>query len=424
MPAGDASMKTLPRNPLAVRATAQASRVFPGLRETDRGAGGHDAYFAGLQAALKRAGVAQPTLVIDRPRLDANIAAVRGALAPTPLALRVVTKSLPSPRLLEAVLSATGATGLMVFNGVMLDEMVAFRPDSDVLLGRPLPAAAVADFVRRHANNPAPAARPQWLVDSAQRLAQYAAVAGASGAPMRINLEIDVGLHRGGLAGLAALAEVVELAKAQPLLRITGLMGYDAHVPGARSPAAEIARVLARYGSAVGLLRAKLGSAPLTLNTAGSPTYRLHLDDPHANEVAIGSAFVKPTHFDLPTLADLRPAAFIAQPVLKVMDPAVFPGREDLRDAFNALDPNSRRGFFLYGGYGDARPVSPAGLRFSALYGGRAMLAGSARVELAQDDFVFLRPTESEGVFLQFGDIAVYDGEAISDCWPTFPIHA
>jgi D-serine deaminase-like pyridoxal phosphate-dependent protein len=52
------------------------------------------------------------------------------------------------------------------------------------------------------------------------------------------------------------------------------------------------------------------------------------------------------------------------------------------------------------------------------------MLAGSAKVELAQDDFVFMRPTESEGVFLQFGDIAVYDGEAIADWWPTFRIHA
>ena len=43
---------------------------------------------------------------------------------------------------------------------------------------------------------------------------------------------------------------------------------------------------------------------------------------------------------------------------------------------------------------------------------------------LAEDDFVFLRPTESEGVFLQFGDIAVYDGAEIADWWPTFPVHA
>jgi D-serine deaminase-like pyridoxal phosphate-dependent protein len=45
-------------------------------------------------------------------------------------------------------------------------------------------------------------------------------------------------------------------------------------------------------------------------------------------------------------------------------------------------------------------------------------------VDLAQDDFVFMRPTESEGVFLQFGDIAVYDGQDISAWWPTFRIHA
>jgi len=418
-------VKTLPRDPILLRAAALAARVFPSLRERDRGTGGHDPYFAGLQAALKRAGVAQPTLVVDRGRLEANIAAVRGALAPTTLGLRVVTKSLPAPGLLEAVLARTGARRLMVFNGVMLDEMVAFRPPADVLTGRPLPAAQVADFVRRHVGSGAPAARPQWLADSARRLAQYAEIARANDAPLKINLEIDVGMHRGGLPDLAALAGAIDLVKTEPLLSLTGLMGYDAHVPGAPSPAAEMDRVLARYGAAVALLAEKLGDlSGMILNTAGSPTYALHLGDPHANEVSIGSAFVKPTHFDLPTLTDLRPAAFIAQPVLKVMDPAVFPRREHLTAAFNALDPNSRRGFFLYGGYGDARPVSPPGLRFSALYGGRAMLAGSARVELAQDDFVFMRPTESEGVFLQFGDIAVYDGEEISAWWPTFRIHA
>ena len=37
---------------------------------------------------------------------------------------------------------------------------------------------------------------------------------------------------------------------------------------------------------------------------------------------------------------------------------------------------------------------------------------------------VFLRPTESEGVLLQFGDIAVYDGREVSAWWPTFRIHA
>ena len=69
--------------------------------------------------------------------------------------------------------------------------------------------------------------------------------------------------------------------------------------------------------------------------------------------------------------------------------------------------------------------VSPRGLRFSAIFGGHSMLAGSDKVELAQDDFVFMRPTESEGVFLQFGDIAVYDGRGDQrTVATTFPVHA
>jgi D-serine deaminase-like pyridoxal phosphate-dependent protein len=35
------------------------------------------------------------------------------------------------------------------------------------------------------------------------------------------------------------------------------------------------------------------------------------------------------------------------------------------------------------------------------------------------NDWVFLRPTQSEAVFLQFGDIAVFEGGTIVDAWPT-----
>jgi D-serine deaminase-like pyridoxal phosphate-dependent protein len=419
------SVKALPRDPTLLRAFARASGVLPSLRVPDRGAGGHDPYFAGLQAALKRAGVAEPTLVIDRQRLEANVATVKAQLAPTPLALRVVSKSLPAPALLDAVTAGTGAERLMVFGGVMLDEIATHRPDADVLTGRPLPAAQVADFVHRHANNPAPAARPQWLADTPRRIAQYAEIARANDAAIKVNLEFDVGLHRGGLPDLAALAEAIDLVRAEPRLSITGLMGYDAHVAGAADPKAAEAQAQAAYAQAVKLLAEKLGDiSQLTLNAAGSPTYALHLKGSPANEVSIGSAFVKPTHYDLPTLTPLQPAAFVAQPVLKVMDPALFPRRAGLEGAIHALDPNTRRGFFLYGGYGDAKPVSPRGLRFSPHYGGRGMLEGSDKVALEVDDFVFMRPTESEGVLLQFGDLAVYDGQEISAWWPTFKIHA
>jgi len=396
------------------------------LRPGDNGAGGHSPYFAGISAALKRAGIAQPTLVIDRQRLDANIKTVREALAPTRLALRIVTKSLQAPALLQAVMTGTGTNRLMVFNGVMLDEMVRSQPASDVLLGRPLPAMQVDAFLQRHADSPVPAAHPQWLVDSPKRLHQYVAVAQARGAQLRINLEIDVGLHRGGLPDADAVGEILDIARTEKRVEVTGLMGYDAQVVGVPFPQSELAHVKQRYADARAVLGSKLGRDPdrLTLNTAGSPTYMLHLDDKAANEVALGSGFVKPLDFDLDTLSRHVPAAFIAEPVLKALDPARIPTIESLSGLIAAIDPNSRKAFFAYGGYGDAEPVSPPGLEFSSLYGGRAMLTGSSRVDLKQDDFIFFRPRESEGTFLQFGDLAIYDGGEIVARWPTFPVAA
>src|SRR5262249_5840653 len=191
------------------------------------------------------------------------------------------------------VLGETKTDRLMVFNGVMLDEMVEVWPATDVLTGRPLPAVQVADFVRRHANNPAPAAHPQWLTDSPRRIAQYAEIARATEPPMRINLEIAVGLHRGGRLGPAAVAAAIDLIKAEPLLMISGLMGYEPHVVAAADPAAAEAKAQAAYGAALEVLAEKLEDvSALTLNTAGSPTFALHADDPYANEVSIGSAFV------------------------------------------------------------------------------------------------------------------------------------
>jgi len=340
--------------------------------------------------------------------------------------LRIVSKSLPVVELLGTVMDGTGSNQLMVFNGVMLEALCVFRPAADLLLGRPLPVVQVAAFVRQHVGDARPAARPQWLVDSLQRLSQYLEVAKANQTTLRVNFEIDVGLHRGGFADGQALAAAIEMAQASKCCEITGLMGYDAHVVAVPFQDAALRDSLARYREAREVLQAHVqrDAVKLTLNTAGSPTYRLHLDDRIANEVAIGSGFVKPMDFDIPTLTQHIPAAFIAEPVLKALDPAQIPTIERFTPLINAWDPNSRQGFFLYGGYGDAEPVSPAGLEFSALYEHHALLTGSSRVGLRQDDFVFMRPHESEGTFLQYGDAAVYDGGEIVARWPTFPIAA
>lgn len=389
------------------------------------GGGMHDPYFAGLSAALKRAGLMRPVLVIDRARLGANIAAIRASVDKAGLPLRVVAKSLPSPELLRAVLDGMGSQRLMIFSGEMLLQHAPLLPQADILMGKPLP---VSEFARvaEHAGADF-AARVQWLIDTPERLREYLETANGRNMIPRLNFEIDVGLHRGGFADPQALAGAVRQVQAGGAA-VSGLMGYDPHVPKMPSPDTAYASAQTAYAAMIEALKgAGLDPAELTLNSAGSPTFRRHCAGTVAGEVSVGSAFVKPGDFDYPDLADLQAAAFIATPVIKASADQKLPGVEKLSGAMHWWDRNTQRGFYIHGGHWLAKPLSPPGLEYSKLFGrssNQELLTGSRNVTLRPDDHVFLRPDQSEALFLQFGDIAVYDGGEISTFWPTLPISA
>ena len=396
-------------------------------RRGDKGSGGHDAYFQGLSAALRRADIAQPTLVVDRSKLAANITAIGEITRPATLPVRVVVKSLPALDLIEAVSNGLSTDRFMVFNGEMLGEMARRKPAADLLTGKPLPAMQVHAFYQTVESRTSKG--PQWLVDTPERLAQYAQIAHAAGVKMRVNFEIDVGLHRGGFRDEALLAQTAKQASLDPNLIVCGLMGYDPHIPKTPDPKRAFASSQKAYARAKAALKEALGVDPnsLCLNSAGSPTFSLHADGTEANEVSIGSAFVKPGDFDLKTLTRCRAAAYIATPVIKALDRTQIPSLEALSGVMGALDPNTERAFFIYGGHWLAKPLSPPGLQYNDLFGrssNQEMLTGSRRVALKVDDYVFLRPNQSEAVFLQFGDIALYDNKEIIARWPTFPVSA
>lgn len=394
------------------------------LRPAEGGAM-HNDYFQKLAAALGRAGLNRPTLVIDRQRLSANVQAIRQSVDKAGLPLRVVAKSLPSPKLLDAVLTGMGSDRLMVFSAEMLLQLLPLRPDADYLMGKPLPVseyARVADTAGADA-----LARVQWLIDTPLRLSEYMTAAKSRGLSLNASLEIDVGLHRGGFADLAELAAAVKSAIAAKA-KISGLMGYDPHVPKMPNPDKAYAATQDAYKNAIGILEAAyFNVSEMTLNGAGSPTFRRHCKGTVANEVSVGSAFVKPGDFDYEDLADLATAAFIATPVLKASGDQQLPGLEPLSGALQWWDRNSERGFYIHGGHWLAKPMSPEGLQYSKLFGrssNQELLTGSKKIALKPGDTIFLRPDQSEALFLQFGDIAVFDGREIAEYWPTLPVSA
>lgn len=397
------------------------------LRPGDQGAD-HAPYFTSLSQALDTAGSAKPTLVVDKARLLENLNTLTSHLQGR-FNYRIVAKSLPSLDLLKLVMERSGSNRLMLFHQPFLNQVAAQLPQADVLLGKPMPVAAAKAFYRHFEGGAFdPQQQLNWLVDSPQRLEQYAQLARSLGQSLRICIELDVGLHRGGVSSDEELVAMLAQIESAPQLRFSGFMGYEPHI--VKMPVGDPVdyrdKAVAVYKQYLALARERLGNqwpADVILNIGGSPTYQLYSEgDFPFTELAAGSCLVKPSDFDLPSLADHVPSSYIATPVIKSMPTTQIPGI-DLGKLQALWDPNRERAFFTYGGYWKAIPESPQGLSPNPLYGrstNQEMLNGSSSVNLQPDDWVFLRPAQSEFVFLQFGDIAVYEHGKVAERWQVF----
>jgi len=422
--------KNLSRRQLLIAGTGVAGTATLLNKPRDE-SGPRDPYFLRVQSALFDAGIATATLVIDRARLNSNIDTLMSHL-PDGMAYRIVSKSLPSVKLIEHIRDRSGSNRLMTFNEPMLTTLSKEMPEADQLLGKPLPVQAARSYFEKMPGQVSSATRQvQWLIDTPERLKQYSELANEIGQPMRVNIELDIGLHRGGFVPDETLSEALAFIQADEYLRLSGFMGYEPHlasvpqIMGWRKSAKTSA--WKKYEQCLATA-ARIFDATtmetLVRNAAGSPTYRYYSDTSLANEVSAGSCLVKPSHFDTELLAPHAPASFIATPVIKASKKTQLPALEFMDGINTAWDPNRRKTVFVHGGYWKADPIDPPGLKFNSTFGrssNQEMLNGGRALDVEPDQFVFFRPRQSEAVFLQFGDIAVYDEGEIVDFWPVFP---
>jgi D-serine deaminase-like pyridoxal phosphate-dependent protein len=252
------------------------------------------------------------------------------------------------------------------------------------------------------------------------------------GQQLRVNLEIDVGLHRGGFTDAASFEAALSFLQAhQEHLQLGGLMGYDPHVVKLpkllRSQEKAFELMCTAYRRYIQILQDKYPSLwheQLTFNGAGSPTISLHQSElSPLNDWSAGSCLVKPSGFDRPTLEKYQPASYIATPVLKKFAGTTLPALEGYRGVLNAIDASHKQSYFIYGGYWKADYHYPFGLRENKLFGSstnQSMVNAPEGAQLKVDDFVFLRPRQSEFVFLQFGQILAVRHRKIVEEWEVF----
>ena len=371
-----------------------------------------------------------PSLLIDLDKLDQNITTLKTNW-PATANFRIVVKSLPSWELIQYVMNQTESKKLMVFHQPFLSDLVEkLDGHADILLGKPMPIKTATYFyqnlpeIKQGFNS---FLQIQWLVDTTQRIKEYIDLAKKLNQKLRLNLEIDVGLHRGGFNSLASLKAGLQLLMDnKEWVTFSGLMGYDPHV--VKLPkiirTQEKALNLANdfYTACKALIQQEfsdLWSADLTFNGAGSPTIQLHQKESPLNDISAGSCLVKPTTFDLPTLANYEPSSYIASPILKAFQGTTLPALEGMKSVLNFISSSNQQSFYIYGGFWKADYCYPKGIKQNDLFisTNQTMLNAPTAVNLAVDDFVFLRPHQSEFVFLQFGNILPIRAGKLEAAW-------
>ncbi len=408
---------------------------------------GLDQYFAVFNQELISNGNALPVAWIDLDRLDANIDRVKASIK-SPRSLRIVEKSLPSLDLLRYILNRAGTRRLMAFHLPRVELLVKELNvgDLDILMGKPLPGKAVKAMLVR-----APEANEQvsWLIDSEERLAEFVLVAKDLKRRLKVNIEIDVGLHRGGISEVKDFTSVFTLLKKeQQWVEFTGLMGYDGHVT--KAPAfwgfgkkdaidRTLRSVLKKYERYYTLAKEALPGSfhrgagsradELIFNSGGSRTAALYSDlTTVVNDVALGSAFLLPENFDDDNVSDHQPAVFLAAPVLKKLKTAPLPFLEYFWGLLSFWNSNLKQGYVLYGGGWRNHIVWPIGvqpawyyeLKSLNLLPNETIVTASSQQKLKEGDYVFFRPGEGDAI-VAFQTIYAFRKGKILETWHPIP---
>ncbi len=104
----------------------------------------------------------------------------------------------------------------------------------DTLLGKPMPIKTAQYFCKHFESGNQklnPFQQIQWLIDTEKRLVEYLDLAKKLRQPLRINLEIDMGLYRGNFSSLTTLANGLKiLQENKTWLTFSSLMGYNPHI--------------------------------------------------------------------------------------------------------------------------------------------------------------------------------------------------
>jgi D-serine deaminase-like pyridoxal phosphate-dependent protein len=179
---------------------------------------------AGPQLGAERDGLDTPALLLDLDRFERNSARLAGAIHQGGVAWRPHSKAHKSP-VLAARQIELGAIGVTCAKVGEAEVMVAHGIGS-VLVANELGSRPKLDRIARLQD------RAEVIVcaDDPYHVELAAAAALAAGVEIPMLVEVDIGMHRAGVAPGAAARDLARLIDRSRGVRFAGLMGYEGQV--------------------------------------------------------------------------------------------------------------------------------------------------------------------------------------------------
>lgn len=223
-----------------------------------------------------------PGLVVNLDIFEHNVAAMAALLEGTGKTVRPHVKTHRTPELARRQLGAW-ASGITCSTVGEAEVMVA-AGISDVLLANELVDPLKMDRLVRLAHS----ATVTLAADDPEPVAALADRAARAGVTVGVLIDVDVLLHRCGVASAAEAVGMAKVIERSPGLRLAGLMGYEGRLrSGVEDRGAKIARAYAMLAEVrAALLRS--GFPVDSVSAAGTSTLIEALADPTITEVQAG----------------------------------------------------------------------------------------------------------------------------------------
>ena len=235
-----------------------------------------------------------PALVVDLDVFEANVAAMAELLRGTGKKVRPHVKTHRTPELARRQLGGQ-VVGVTCATVGEAEAMVAAGIDDVLVANEVVDEAKLARLAAL-----ARGARVAVAVDDPEGVARLARQADAAGATVDVLIDVDVLLHRCGVAGPDEAVTLAQAVGREHALRLRGLMGYEGRI---RRDVPDRASVIAGAYGALAAARDGLraaGFAVEVVSAAGTSTLREALGDPTITEIQAGVyAVMEPQLLDL-----------------------------------------------------------------------------------------------------------------------------